>query len=128
MPLSFLHLLLTRIIEFTVDVQDIALLHVGGLLLPGVQNERLFGFANRMNTNTQLAVLRKVFPEKSFAEDLPGLMLDKSTISTESALEVLKKMGRDGWTSEEESWTNMKDLFLSPDFDKLPTPDATKGF
>jgi hypothetical protein len=99
-----------------VDVQDVARLHVGALLLSDVQNERLFAFATPFNVNTVLETLRKVFPNNTFVENQEGVWDDLTKAPTERAEEVLKMLKVDEWTSEEESWLRMKDLFLGECF------------
>jgi hypothetical protein len=109
------YVLLTNLQEYTVDVQDVARLHVGALLLPDVQNERIFAWATRFNINSQLAVVRKVFPERSFPENQPDEWDDLTTAPTGRAEQILQEMGVERWTTEEESWDRMRELFMRND-------------
>lgn len=90
--------------QYFVDVRDNAKLHIGGLLDPATNEERLFAFAEPYNWNKVLAEFRKLWPERKFVEDLEGLQTDESIPPTESALKLLKHAyGMDGWTSLETS-------------------------
>jgi hypothetical protein len=89
--------------EFFVDINDTALIHVGALLHPDVQGERLFAFAEPQNWNTILAKLRNLYPQQSFAEDVPNLGHDLSHPPNDRALFVLKSLGATGWKSLEQS-------------------------
>lgn len=93
----------TNFTEYFVDVQDDALLHVAAAIHPGVESERVFAFAEPVNGDGLLAILRKLYPARSFpanfqdAEDLSDIVPRKR------AEELLRGMGKDGWTSLEES-------------------------
>jgi nucleoside-diphosphate-sugar epimerase len=90
-------------IEFFVDVNDNALLHVAALIHPDVQNERLFAFSEPYNWNTVLAILRKLYPQRTFPDDLPGLGKDLSHPPKDRAESLLKTLGAPGWKSLEQS-------------------------
>jgi nucleoside-diphosphate-sugar epimerase len=93
--------------QYFIDVRDTAKLHIAALVDNGTSNERLFGFAEPYNWNSLLAVFRKLWPQKEFINDLPGLGWDESIPPTESALKALKDVfGQDEWTSLE---TALKD-------------------
>lgn len=47
-------------------MQDDALLHVAAVIHPGVQSERIFAFAEPVNGDGVLAILRKLYPSRSF--------------------------------------------------------------
>lgn len=53
-------------------MQDDALLHVAAVIHPGVQSERVFAFAEPVNGDGVLAILRKLYPSRSFSRQLPG--------------------------------------------------------
>ena len=95
-----------------VDVVDVALLHVIAMIGPDVKNERLFAFAEPFNWNRVLQFFREKFPERKFREDFPGLGEDLSIIDRKKrAVQLLKGLGKDGFTSFEESvYNNVKDL------------------
>jgi nucleoside-diphosphate-sugar epimerase len=90
--------------QYFIDVRDAARLHIAALINPETENERLWGFAEPYSWNSVLAIFRKLWPQKNFIEDLPGLGWDESIIPTESALKALKDVfGQNGWTGIETS-------------------------
>ncbi|KAL5313497.1 hypothetical protein ACEPPN_019230 [Leptodophora sp. 'Broadleaf-Isolate-01'] len=89
--------------EFFVDAQDMALLHVAAAIHPDVQEERLFGFSQPFNWNIILNILRKQNPQRTFPEDFQAGQ-DLSEIQPRvRAEQLLRDMGKSGWTSLEES-------------------------
>jgi nucleoside-diphosphate-sugar epimerase len=86
-----------------VDVQDDARVHVGALIYPDVKNERLFAFAYPYNWNDILHVLRKLYPDRQFIDDLSNMGEDKSIVSNKRAEELLRRYSGSGWTTLEES-------------------------
>jgi hypothetical protein len=91
-------------LEYFVDVEDVAILHLIALINPEVKHERIFGYAEPFNFNQMLAIFRKNFPDKQFHEDFPGIGKDISTITArERAIALLKEFGRDGFRGLEES-------------------------
>lgn len=86
-----------------VDVQDDACIHVAALIYSDVQNERLYAFASPYNWNDILRVLRKLYPDRKFIDDLPNVGEDKSIVSNERAEELLKRYSGSGWKTLEES-------------------------
>jgi len=89
--------------QWMVNVTDTALLHVAALLDPEVQNERIMAFAERYSWNDILAVLRKLEPGKTFPEDLEGCPRDLMEVPNQRGAELLRRLGRSGWTGLEES-------------------------
>jgi nucleoside-diphosphate-sugar epimerase len=88
--------------QYFIDVRDDAKLHIAALVDPETANERLWGFAERYNWNSVLAIFRKLWPQKEFVKDLPDLAWDESILPTESALKALKTVyGQDKWISLE---------------------------
>lgn len=85
------------------DVQDTALLHVAAVIHPGVQSERIFAFAEPVNANTVLAVLRKLYPARNFPEDYQSERDLSEIVPRQRAESLLQELGRNGWTSLEES-------------------------
>jgi hypothetical protein len=90
-------------IEYFVDVQDTALLHVAAAIHPSVLHERVFAFAEPINGDTLLAALRRLYPEKKLPENFQSAV-DRSVIKPrERAEALLRDMGKNEWTSLEES-------------------------
>ncbi|GFF22557.1 aldehyde reductase 2 [Aspergillus udagawae] len=89
--------------QYFVDVQDDAILHVAAAIHPGVQSERVFAFAAPVNGDSVLAVLRKLYPSRSFPANFQAEGDLSEIVPRKRAEALLREMGRDGWTSLEES-------------------------
>ncbi|KAF7175191.1 hypothetical protein CNMCM7691_006595 [Aspergillus felis] len=89
--------------QYFVDVQDDALLHVAAAIHPGVQSERVFAFAEPVNGDSVLAILRKLYPSRSFPANFQAEEDLSEIVPRKRAEALLRDMGRDGWTSLEES-------------------------
>lgn len=93
--------------QYYVDVQDDARIHAAALLLPDVVGERLFAFADVFNINDELDAWRKVRPNRKFLDNFPNEPVHMAKVPNERAEELLKKVGRQGWTTLEESFARM---------------------
>ena len=99
-------------LEYWINVEDTARLHVAALTRPDIEGSRIFGFTGRFNWNTLLHQLRKMYPDRTFYDDREGLGHDLSRIhGAAKAEQILKDMGRPGWKGLEESMReNLEDL------------------
>ena len=89
--------------EHFVNVQDDARLHTIALTDPAVQGERIFAAAAPFNMNSIVAVLRKLYPQREFA-DYPEGGEDVSTFEgKDRAAELLKRAYGMGFATLEES-------------------------
>lgn len=86
-----------------VDVKDTARLHVSALTDPRVENERILAFAEPFNWNDILAVLRKLYPDRTFPKDIPNCPRNLNTLDISRGVQLLRAYGRDGFTGLEES-------------------------
>lgn len=93
--------------QYFVDVQDVARLHVAAVIYPSVRGERIFAYAEPFNYDTILDILRKQNPEREFIPNFEG-RTDRSVIEPRGRAEqLLRDMGRSGFTSLEDSvWMN----------------------
>ncbi|KAF6807413.1 aldehyde reductase II [Colletotrichum sojae] len=91
---------------YYVDVQDTGLLHVAGAVLPDVEGERIFGFAEPYNWNKVLGILRKQNPDRKFHDDYHSDEYPLFIKPRDRAEELLRRFGRPGWTPMEESIAN----------------------
>jgi nucleoside-diphosphate-sugar epimerase len=89
--------------QYYINVQDNARVHVAALVYKDVESERLFTFAHPYNWNDILAVFRKLYPDRSFIDDIPDLGHDLSTVANKRAEELLKRFNLTAWTSLETS-------------------------
>ncbi|KAL4875387.1 NAD(P)-binding protein [Aspergillus karnatakaensis] len=89
--------------QYFVDVQDTALLHVAAAIHPGVTSERIFAFAEPVNADRVLAILRSLYPGRTFPADFDANEDVSEIVPRQRAEALLRSMGQDGWTSLEES-------------------------
>ena len=89
--------------RYMVDVKDVARLHVAALVEEDVASERLFAFAEPFNFNDVVGCMRRISPEKRFPEEVEGLERDLSTVETGRSVELLRRVGREGFTGMEQS-------------------------
>ncbi|GKZ20832.1 hypothetical protein AbraIFM66951_004099 [Aspergillus brasiliensis] len=98
---------------YCVDAEDVALLHVAGLIHPDVKNERLFAFGNPFTWNEVVSIFRKAFPNHELPRELPGT---GETFHYEigpdaRAQDLLKAMGKPGWSTLEDTlMANVSDM------------------
>ncbi|KAL0938478.1 aldehyde reductase [Colletotrichum truncatum] len=86
-----------------IDVQDDALLHVAAAILPDVKGERVFGFAESFNYDRILDILRRQNPGRKFHENYSDGEYPFVIKPRGRAEELLRRLGKSGWTSLEES-------------------------
>lgn len=79
--------------------------------LPHVKDQRIFGFAGRFNWDQILDIFRKNEPEKKFVDNFSGGEDPHKIVPAAKAEQLLRDLGRPGWTSLEKSvLANIKDL------------------
>jgi hypothetical protein len=105
-------LIIPSTLEWYVDTIDDAILHIAALIYSDVVNERIFAFAERFNWSQIVSIYKKLFPDRTFVDDLPDYGRDLCTVPNERALELLKRCGREGWTGLEESLRVMTKQFV----------------
>ena len=89
--------------QWMVDVKDTARLHVGALIDPEIENERILAVAHPFNCNDTLASLRKLYPNTEFPNNIEDNSRDLSKLDNRRGEELLKTFGRPGWTGLQES-------------------------
>lgn len=95
---------LTRwFLEYFVDVQDAARLHVAAALLPHIENQRIFAFAQRFSWDSILDIMRKRDPSRKLPADFSGGEDPNEILPREAAERLLQELGFPGWTSLEDS-------------------------
>jgi len=95
----------------SVDVQDIALLHVAAVLDPDTKSARIQAWGIPSTWNDYLAAFRRIWPQRKFIDDVTSSAYLHVTTDSSQALELLKKWGhgQDGWRPFEQS---VKDTFV----------------
>jgi nucleoside-diphosphate-sugar epimerase len=89
--------------QYYVNVGNNAMVHVAALIFEDVKSERLFTFTYPYSWNDMLAIFRKLYPDKTFMADIPGLGEDNCIVANARAKALLTRMKRSGWTSLEDS-------------------------
>ncbi|KAL2194438.1 hypothetical protein P885DRAFT_42573 [Corynascus similis CBS 632.67] len=90
-------------IDFFVDVQDNARIHVAALIHPEVQDQRIFAYAAPYTWRNVQRVIQMLYPGKVLDKYIADAEPDKSEIIPAARAEaLLKDMGRLGWTSLED--------------------------
>lgn len=92
-----------RNLEYFVDVEDTALLHVAAAIHPGIKSERIFAFAEPVNGDGILTILRQLYPDRIFPLDFQSEKDLSNVMPRERAEALLRDMGKSGWTSLKES-------------------------
>ncbi|KAL7946727.1 hypothetical protein V8C42DRAFT_364041 [Trichoderma barbatum] len=91
-------------VSFHANVRDVAALHVAAALDPEIKGERFFAWAKPLTINVVLEMLRGMYPDHSFVDDVPDKIMSPITKDDTYALSVLKKWtGREDWISLEET-------------------------
>ncbi|KAF4456172.1 hypothetical protein F53441_1656 [Fusarium austroafricanum] len=89
--------------QYWIDVDDTGRLHVAAAIFEHVKEQRIFGFAGRFNWDMILDIFRKNFPDKTFPENFSGGEDPNEIEPRAKAEQLLKDLGRPGWTSLEEA-------------------------
>ena len=98
--LGYAHMILP---QFSISLEDDGLLHLAGLTMEDVKNERLIAAADSFTFNDMLDIMAKFDPSKKLPERQPKNEQAKRTIDTSRSVEILKRFGKTGFTSVEES-------------------------
>ena len=89
---------------YFVDVQDSALLHVAALLLPDVKNERIFAASTPWNVSSLTQLVRGLYPQREINGNVSENGVDQTVFKEAGkAEELLRRMGKKGWTDLESS-------------------------
>ena len=89
---------------YYVHVQDVARLHVAGLIHPTTTDERIFAYAGKYSINEFFDIFAKTVPGYKAREKLQGLDFPLADIGPRGKAEaLLKDMGRSGFEGLEET-------------------------
>ncbi|PNP77063.1 hypothetical protein FNYG_09676 [Fusarium nygamai] len=106
--------------QYYIDVDDTGRLHVAAAVFDHVKEQRIFGFAGRFSWDAVLDILRKNFPNRTFPENFSGGEDPNEIEPRDKAEQLLKDLGRPGWTSLEESiLSNVKEVAKAEEDPKL---------
>ncbi len=88
-------------------MQDVARLHVAGLLSTTIRDERIFAFADSYSINEFFDIFSKVVPGHKIQEKIAGLEFPLAEIGPRAKAEtILREMGRPGFVGLEETITD----------------------
>ncbi|KAH6613138.1 NAD dependent epimerase/dehydratase [Boeremia exigua] len=83
---------------YYVHVQDVARLHVAGLIDPATENERIFAYAGPYSINEFFDIFADIVPGYKAPQDIAGLDFPLAEIGPRGKAEaLLKKLGRPGF-------------------------------
>ncbi|KAF3021414.1 hypothetical protein E8E14_003964 [Neopestalotiopsis sp. 37M] len=88
--------------QWHVDTRDVGLLYVAALTTPGLDGERLFGFGERFSWFKVREILSGLYPEQEIPQ-VKDWGMDQTEVPNQRGAELLRGMGRNGWTSLEDS-------------------------
>ena len=106
-----------KLLEWYVDVEDTARLHVIAVLDPNVKSERLFACAGPIRWDDVVQILRKLQPHNSAIPDATkDAVKEKFDIVPSRRAEQLLRdfYGQPGWTTLEESLKRGIESWLIP--------------
>ncbi|ORY14370.1 NAD dependent epimerase/dehydratase family protein [Clohesyomyces aquaticus] len=112
--------------EWYVDTEDTALLHIAALTMPDVVNERLLAFAGSFTWNEILDLFRKYVPDRTFLKDIEEPPADLGTVDNSRAIDLLKRLGKDGFSSLDECIEKWVPCMLKAETMQLPETDVDR--
>lgn len=85
-----------------VDPVDTGLIHLASLIYEDVKDERLFAFGEQFTWQAIQDVFRKEYPDRKFDAQIPDMGKDIGKVPNERAAELLKRLGKNGFSTLEE--------------------------
>ena len=86
-----------------VNLQDCALLHLAALVNEDLQGQRILALGEAFDFNKIVDILNELSPENNLPEKLGDSTKPQATIDTTRETELLKAIGKDGFTGLKES-------------------------
>lgn len=98
--------------QWHIDSGDAGRLYVAALTQKGVDRERIFGFGERFSWFQVRRLMMEWYGPEEEIVPVADLGVDQTDVPNQRGAELLKQMGRDGWTGLEESLrANMESIF-----------------
>jgi hypothetical protein len=91
---------------YGIDVKEVALMHIAAVLDPDVKSRRIHVWGRLYTWNQVLGAMRKLFPQRTFVDDISSKETMKMTVDQTLALSLLKK-----WGGQDE-WRKLEDIVL----------------
>ncbi|KAI6758306.1 hypothetical protein HG530_010546 [Fusarium avenaceum] len=105
--------------QYYIDVDDTGRLHVATALFGHLEDQRIFGFAGHFNWDSILDIFRKNYPDRKFPDNFSGGRDANEIKPVDKAEQLLKDMGRPGWTSLEDSILATVEGYVSVEKSKI---------
>jgi nucleoside-diphosphate-sugar epimerase len=110
--------------QWFVNTEDMALLHLAALTLEDVVSERIPAMAGPFSWKEIIAILCRRFPDrKNMVTDCADAPVDIGEVDNARAAELLRKMGRNGFKSLEDSLVEAMQCVIAAD--ALPSVPRT---
>ncbi|KAH9826674.1 aldehyde reductase II [Teratosphaeria destructans] len=97
-----------------VDVQDSALLHVAALILPDVENQRIFAVSRSSSLDSERRLMGQLCSNRSFksncSDQIGGATIFRDAPKAEA---LLRRLGRKGWTDIETSVSQSRESLMT---------------
>ncbi|KAF2663447.1 NAD(P)-binding protein [Microthyrium microscopicum] len=97
--------------QWHIDTLDAGKLYLAALVTPGVNGERLFGFAERYSWPQVIGMFKELHPDREFPQ-----MVDKgkdiAEVPNQRAEELVKGVGKSGWVGLKDSVKANVESFL----------------
>lgn len=95
--------------QWMIDVVDCARLHVIALVDPEVRDQRVLGYADKYDWDLLVGVMRKLAPGKTAHLKEIGVEEWTNTVDNSLPLQMLKRVGVEGFKGLEESIKELLD-------------------
>ncbi|EED16441.1 NAD dependent epimerase/dehydratase, putative [Talaromyces stipitatus ATCC 10500] len=110
--------------QWYVDVEDTALLHLAALTLDDVHDERLLAFAGKYSWTQIMEILHRRYPGKiglgALSNNAEPEVVDAGEVDNQRSIEVLKMMGKEGFTTLEDTLVKAVDTILENQAKNVP--------
>ncbi len=104
-----------------VNVEDTSLIHMAALTMDEIENDRLFAAAGPYSWTEILEILHRRYPQrKSVLQSVDETDFDCGKIDTTRTVEILKKLGKDGFTSLEDTIVKAMDKIIECESENVP--------
>jgi nucleoside-diphosphate-sugar epimerase len=104
-----------------VDVEDVGLLHMAALTLDEVANERIFACAGPYSWTAILEIMHRRYPDKgTIPQSVNETSFDIGEIDNSRSIEILRKFGKPGFTSLEDTITKAVNQIIECESKNIP--------
>jgi nucleoside-diphosphate-sugar epimerase len=113
--------------QWLTDVRDVGKLYLAALTLPGLDGQRIYGFAKRYSWPKVLEIMKELYPQRTGWPELPEAGWDAFEVPADEAEALIKQVGDGkGWISLKDSIRDAAASFLAKGEAGAPTLTAIK--